>query len=484
MRSLTFPFWESSKGKIYPSFRVQKTCRPLLDAWRNIMEARKRAVEPQQLHTSNKQPRVVESAPACKSIWSVFDDDDEQLLPGSFPLLPHLPLRDEFAAFREACAERAQLGEQEKAVEDARAAAFDNDVGRNEWAPQFQRKPKPAKVDGEIFCAPKKDGSDGRRYEPAAADTAAAETAAEAEIKCKGASPLTAKEAVAAAEAQGLELVKSSRSATGFYGVSKTRTGKFEAQIREAGKNRSLGTYKTAEEAALIRAQHIGPEQVAALQERAVALEKERAIRAQHIGPEQVAALQERAVALEKERAVALELTAKEAVAAAEAKGLELVKSSRNATGFHGVCETRFGTFEAQIREAGKKRFLGTYKTAEEAAVIIAQHIGHEQVAALQERAVALEKPPLTAKEAIAAAEAKGLELVKSSRSATGFCGVFEKRSGMFEAQISEAGKNLSLGTYKTAEEAALIIAQHTGHEQGAARAAGARAGERTLTAR
>ena len=264
MRSLTFPFWESSEGKIYPSFRVQKTCRPLLDAWRNIMEARKRAVEPQQLHTSNKQPRVVESAPACKSIWSVFDDDDEQLLPGSFPLLPHLPLRDEFAAFREACAERAQLGEQEKAVEDARAAAFDNDVGRNEWAPQFRRKPKPAKVDGEIFCAPKKDGSDGRRYEPAAADTAAAETAAEAEIKCKGASPLTAKEAVAAAEAQGLELVKSSRSATGFYGVAKTHRGTFVPQITEAGKNRSLGTYKTAEEAALIRAQHIGHEQGAA----------------------------------------------------------------------------------------------------------------------------------------------------------------------------------------------------------------------------
>ena len=324
------------------------------------MEARKRAVEPQQLHTSNKQPRVVESAPACKSIWSVFDDDDEQLLPGSFPLLPHLPLRDEFAAFLEVCAERAQLGEQEKAVEDARAAAFDNDVGRNEWAPQFRRKPKPAKVDGEIFCAPKKDGSDGRRYEPAAADTAAAETAAEAEIKCKGASPLTAKEAVAAAEAQGLELVKSSRSATGFYGVAKTHRGTFYPQISEAGKKRSLGTYKTAEEAALIRAQHIGPEQAAALQERAMS-------------------------ALEKERVVALEKpvrTAKEAIAAAEAQGLELVKSSRSATGFYGVVEKRSGTFEVQIMEAGKKRCLGTYKTAEGAALIRAQHTGHEQGAA------------------------------------------------------------------------------------------------------
>ena len=181
--------------------------------------AEKRAVEPQQLHASNKQPRVVESASARKSIWSVFDDDDEQPLPGSFPLLPHLPLRDEFAAFREACAERAQLWEQEKAEEDARAAAFDNDVGRNEWAPQFRRKPKPAKVEGEIFCAPKKEGSDGRRYEPAAADTSVAETEAAAKAGCKEAPSLTAEQARAAAEAKGIQLVTSRTNQTGFLGV-------------------------------------------------------------------------------------------------------------------------------------------------------------------------------------------------------------------------------------------------------------------------
>jgi hypothetical protein len=79
----------------------------------------------------------------------------------------------------------SQLREQEKAEEDARAAAFDNDVGRNEWAPQFRRKPKPAKVEGEIFCAPKKEGTDGRRYEPAAADTSVAETEAAAKAGCK-----------------------------------------------------------------------------------------------------------------------------------------------------------------------------------------------------------------------------------------------------------------------------------------------------------
>ena len=118
------------------------------------VEGRKRAVEPQQLHTSNKQLRVVESAPACKSIWSVFDDDVEQPLPDSFPLLSHLPLRDESAAFREACAEREQIREQEKAEEDARAAAFDDAVGRKEWPPRFQRT-MPSEADAAAaFCAP------------------------------------------------------------------------------------------------------------------------------------------------------------------------------------------------------------------------------------------------------------------------------------------------------------------------------------------
>jgi hypothetical protein len=245
------------------------------------MEARKRAPdESQQQHAFNKQSRVAESALGRKcDKWIVFNEDDGVepsgagvvLVPsvevppddaGGAALLPNLTVCKEFAAFMEVCVERGQVEEQEKAAEDARAAAFDKVVDREEWPLQFQRA-SPSEADAAAFCAPMVDDRRGRAVKV---------------VKKTAASPLTAKEAIAAAEAKGLELVKSSRSATGFYGVAKTRRGTFEAQIREAGKNRSLGTYKTAEEAALIRAQHIGPEQVAALQERAVALEKQRAV--------------------------------------------------------------------------------------------------------------------------------------------------------------------------------------------------------------
>jgi hypothetical protein len=112
--------------------------------------------------------------------------------------------------------------------------------------------------------------------------------------------PLTADEARAAAAAEGLELMPSSRSETGFKGVRKDN-GKFAAQIRENGKQRHLGLFATPEEAALCYARHVGAERAAA--------------EARGDGP----------------------LTADEARAAAAAEGLELMPSSRSETGFKGV---------------------------------------------------------------------------------------------------------------------------------------------------
>jgi len=68
--------------------------------------------------------------------------------------------------------------------------------------------------------------------------------------------PLTADEARAAATAEGLELVLSAKSKTGFKGVSKDG-GKYKVEITENGKSRYLGNFATPEEAALCYARHV-----------------------------------------------------------------------------------------------------------------------------------------------------------------------------------------------------------------------------------
>ena len=70
--------------------------------------------------------------------------------------------------------------------------------------------------------------------------------------------PLTADEARAAAAAEGIELVPSSSSQTGFKGVFKN-CGKYRAHIVENGKMRhlGLGRFATPEEASLARARYI-----------------------------------------------------------------------------------------------------------------------------------------------------------------------------------------------------------------------------------
>ena len=62
------------------------------------------------------------------------------------------------------------------------------------------------------------------------------------------------------------------------------------------------------------------------------------------------------------------------------------------------------------------------------------------------------------------------LELVLSSSNETGFRGVF-KKGGMYAARIWENGKPRHLGSFATAEEAALTYARHSGVERATAKA-------------
>jgi hypothetical protein len=175
---------------------------------------------------------------------------------------------------------------------------------------------------------------------------------------------------------------------------------------------------------------------------------------------------------------VAPSLTAEQARAAAEARGLQLVTSSTNQTGFLGVTKHSGSTFRAEISVAGKSVRLGIYKTAEEAALKVAEHLGPERAAA-EQAALCKVAPSLTAEQARAAAEARGLQLVTSSTNQTGFLCVKKTQSGKFRAEIEEEGKSVSLGTYKTAEEAALKVAEHLGPERAAAEQAALKVAER-----
>ena len=92
--------------------------------------------------------------------------------------------------------------------------------------------------------------------------------------------------------------------------------------------------------------------------------------------------------------------------------------------------------------------------TAEEAALCFAR----SPVAA--ERAAAA--PPLTSEEVLQQAQAEGLVL-RVGRSGTGYLGVHLTKPGYpkpYQARVRRGGKKVHLGSFATAEEAALCIAR------------------------
>jgi len=119
-----------------------------------------------------------------------------------------------------------------------------------------------------------------------------------------------------------------------------------------------------------------------------------------------------------------------------------------------------YGRYQGQIWENGKRRYVGSFATPEEAALCYARHIGAERAAAEAAEARVERPRPLTADEARAAAAAEGLELVPSSSNETGFKAVCN-RSGRYTTETWENGKKRHLGAFATPEEAALCYARH-----------------------
>ena len=68
--------------------------------------------------------------------------------------------------------------------------------------------------------------------------------------------------------------------------------------------------------------------------------------------------------------------------------------SSSSKTGFKGVSSNGNG-YQAKLMENGKTRYLGTFASAEEAALVYARHVGAERAAAeaSAEARVAVQQP-------------------------------------------------------------------------------------------
>ena len=149
---------------------------------------------------------------------------------------------------------------------------------------------------------------------------------------------------------------------------------------------------------------------------------------------------------------------AEAAVRQAEAEGLTL-QPANNAVGYRGVAR-HGGTYQARVSRAGKEVHIGCFATAEEAALAYARTPETQAWA----RAQATKPAPLTAGEAVAQAAAEGLKLESSNKAASGYKGVSAARSdsGLYQAHayLKGAGKNVFLGSFVTAEEAALAVAR------------------------
>jgi len=239
------------------------------------------------------------------------------------------------------------------------------------------------------------------------------------------------------AEAEGLTLIKADTK-TGYCNVSHKpgQPKPYQAQVTRGGKVVTLGCFATAEEAALCFAR--SPE-----------------------GREAA-----------KQPAAAAPLTSEEARQQAQAEGLTLLRADTKA-GYFGVtlCKAerqagRSKPYHAQVTRDGKRVHLGRFATAEEAALCIARSPEGRAAAA----------PPLTSEEARQQAEAEGLTLLKADNT-TGYFGVNLHNPGKpkpYQALVWRGDKDVHLGTFATAEEAALCVARSPAGRAAAKRAAAA----------
>ena len=163
----------------------------------------------------------------------------------------------------------------------------------------------------------------------------------------------------------------------------------------------------------------------------------------------------------------------------ADAEGLTLRKAD-NKTGYFCVNLHKPGQpkpYQARVRRGGKQVSLGSFATAEEAALCVARS-PEGQAAAAKKAAAA----PLTSEEARQQAEAEGLTLLKA-KNKTGYFGAYLNKPVQpkpYQAKVRRGGKEVHLGRFATAEETALCVARSPEGRAAAERAAASEGGQGT----
>eukprot|EP00964_Phaeocystis_antarctica_P046609 scaffold26950_cov65-Phaeocystis_antarctica.AAC.1 len=285
-----------------------------------------------------------------------------------------------------------------------------------------------------------------------------------AATRAAAAPPLTSEEARQQAQAEGLTLRVADNRA-GYFGVSHQPGGlpkPYQAKATRSGKQVSLGSFATAEEAALCVAR--SPEAQAAAKWALAARTSETTAPSPPQPPPRPAA--------------APPLTREEALLQAQAEGLVL-RVAGNSTGFFGVSllTGRSKPYQAKVgrqakvsRVRGEQVHLGLFATAEEAALSVARS-PEGQAAARRAAVVAV---PLTSKEAQQQAQAEGLTLAVAENT-SGFFGVRFNgscKTKPHQALVRYDGKDEYLGSFATAEEAALCVARSSEGRQAVAKRA------------
>jgi len=159
-------------------------------------------------------------------------------------------------------------------------------------------------------------------------------------------------------------------------------------------------------------------------------------------------------------------MTAEEALRQAEEEGLTLLRSESSSTGYNGVSfdSSRPKPYHAKVRRGGKQVALGTFSTAEEAALCYARTPeGRRAVAA---SAASPSPPPMTAEEALRQAEAEGLVLRRSDSNIIVTFNI--GRPKPYQAKVQRGRRTVALGYFATAEEAALAVARDSGAQAAA----------------
>ena len=137
------------------------------------------------------------------------------------------------------------------------------------------------------------------------------------------------------------------------------------------------------------------------------------------------------------------------------------LRVSENKTDYFGVSHLpgRFKRYQARVKRGGKDVHLGSFVTAEEAALCVAQT--PEGRAAAQAKRAAQSAPALTSEEARQQAQAEGLTL-HVAENKSGYFGVGYRpgKPKPYQLRVRRGGKEVHLGSFVTAEEAALRLAR------------------------